>query len=44
MSGLIAKLETDPAMRVLAGKIIANVMACVSVAAAVVVVYLSWAI
>lgn len=42
MSDLITKLETDPAMRARAGKIISNVMGVVSVAAAIMVGYLSW--
>lgn len=44
MSSLIAKLETDPDLRLRAGKIISNVMSITSVAAALVVAYLSWAI
>ncbi len=44
MSSLIAKLETDSAARMRAGMILSNVMAVVSVAAAVVVGYLSWVI
>jgi hypothetical protein len=42
MSDLIAKLETDAATRARAGRIISNVMGLVSVAAALVVGYLSW--
>ncbi|WP_264372567.1 hypothetical protein [Janthinobacterium violaceinigrum] len=42
MSSLIAKLETDVAMRVRAGKILSGMMGVVSVAAALVVAYLSW--
>ncbi|WP_300749850.1 hypothetical protein [Janthinobacterium sp.] len=44
MSSLIAKLETDAIVRVRAGKILSGMMGVVSVAAVVVVAYLSWAI
>jgi len=41
MRRLITKLETDPAMRARAGKIMSSVMFFVSVAAAVMVGYIS---
>ncbi|WP_255354537.1 hypothetical protein [Duganella sp. Leaf126] len=42
MSQLIAKLETDPALRVRAGKIVSGVMVVVSCAAVIMVGYISW--
>jgi hypothetical protein len=44
MSSLIAKLETDVAARVRAGKILSGLMGIVSVAAALAVAYLAWVI
>ena len=44
MSGLIAKLETDLAARVLAGKILSGILGAVSIAAAVATAYLSWSL
>jgi len=44
MSSLIAKLETDVAARVRAGKILSGLMGIVSVAATLMIAYLSWAI
>ena len=42
MSELIEKLETDPAMRERAGKILSSIMCLVSVAALFMVGYISW--
>lgn len=44
MNRLIAKLETDVAARILAGKILASILGLVSIAAAVATVYLSWSL
>lgn len=42
MIGLIEKLETDIATRVRAGKILSSILCIVSVAAVVMVFYVSW--